>query len=143
MSRILERDKPKLDILEGYVKGYFRQNPECNKAIIEIKEDKLTRSGAQNDLYWAWVDVLRRELGYHKDEMHKVLVDAILGYDTVTRKDGKVISNLVETKKLKVGDFKVFLDEVEILAAKQGIMLPHDDRSYNRAMGNKSPTQGA
>lgn len=140
MKRVIERSKPKEMIFKTLVQDYFLENPKVDKAVIEIKQDKLTRSQAQNELYFMWVDdYIRQELGYSKQETHKALVEELLGYDITTGLNGKEVTSLKETKNMKVAEFSRYLEEVDRLSAGLGIMLPHPDDLYWKAMGIKAP----
>lgn len=134
MKRIIERKREKRHIIESMVVSHFSQFPDSDKAIIEIKEDKLTRSGAQNDIYWAWISIIGPELGYNKDETHRIMRHKFLKYDTTTDKDGTVVSELRSTTKLKVKDFSEYLNDIDRLMGEYGIMLPHDE-THAKAMG--------
>jgi hypothetical protein len=95
VRRVIERTKPKEMIFKTLVQDYFLENPKVDKAMVEIKEDKLTRSGAQNKLYFLWVDdYIRQELGYSKKDTHKALVEELLGYDVTTGFNEKEITSL-------------------------------------------------
>ena len=138
MKRLINRNKPKEAIFKALVQDYFLDNPKEVEAIVEIKKHrKQSRSQAQNELYFLWIDkYLRQELGYSKNEMHKALVDELLGYDISVGLNGKEINSLKETKKLTVAQFSSYLEEVDRLAAEMGIILPHPD-IYWTAMGIK------
>ena len=140
MNRVIERSKPKEVIFKTLVQDYFLTNPKVNKAIIEIKEDKLTRSGAQNKLYFMWIDdYIKLELGYSKKETHKALVYELLGYDVTIGFNDKEITSLKETKDMKVAEFSRYLEEVDRFSAGLGIILPRPDDYYWLAMGVKAP----
>jgi 16S rRNA A1518/A1519 N6-dimethyltransferase RsmA/KsgA/DIM1 with predicted DNA glycosylase/AP lyase activity len=139
VRRVIERTKPKEMIFKSLVKDYFLENPKVDKALVEIKEDKLTRSQAQNKLYFMWIDdYIRQELGYSKKETHKALVEELLGYDVTTGFNEKEITSLKETKDMKVAEFARYLEEVDRLCAGLGIKLPYPDY-YWLAMGVKAP----
>lgn len=131
MKRVLERTKPKGQILESLVKEFYTANPEVDKAMIEIKPFKMTRSDAQNDLYWAWLTVARDEgeTGYTKDELHRFMRSKFLGYEE-TKYKNEVVSELRSTRKLKVKEFSEYIDEVDRFFAEYGIILPRDDTYY-------------
>lgn len=133
MKRVIERDKPKQQIIEAWVKGFFSKHPKCVRAVIDIKEDKPTRSQAQNDLYWAWLGVLT-ETGYTKTELHKLFRHEHLGYE-VNEINGVKIEELRSTKALKVAEFKDYLDQIDRFAAEFGILLPKDKDLYYQSMG--------
>ncbi len=137
MKRIIERTKEKRHIVESMIVSHFSQFPEDEKAIIEIKQDKDSRSTKQNRLYWEWVSVISSELGYTKDETHMLLRDKFLGYNEVTPKKGDTIRELRSTTKLKVGEFKDYLEEIDMFVAQYGIILPRPEDLYYESMGYK------
>lgn len=136
MKRILERTKPKQQIIEAMVKAFYSEH-DVEQAIIEIKESKLTRSQKQNSLYWEWITVIGNELGYTKDETHMLLRDKFLGYNELTTKKGEAIRELRSTTKLKVGEMKDYLEQIDKFVAEWGIMLPRPEDLYLESMGIK------
>ena len=136
MKRVIERTKPKQHILESMIQAHFKEYPDADKAIIEIKDDKESRSIKQNRLYWEWVSVIGGELGYTKDETHAILRDKFLGYTETTTKLS-VIKELRSTTKLKVGEFKDYLEQIDIFVSEYGIMLPRPEDLYYESMGIK------
>jgi hypothetical protein len=136
MKRVIERKKEKRHIIESMIVSHFSQFPEDDKAIVSIDRDKLSRSQKQNSLYWEWVSVIGGQLGYTKDETHTILRDKFLGYNEVTTKLS-VIKELRSTTKLKVGEFKDYLEQIDIFVSEWGIVLPHPEDLYYESMGFK------
>ena len=137
MKRIIERTKPKQHILQMLIRDFFGSN-DCDKAVIEIMEDKDSRSTKQNRLYWEWIGtVISPELGYTKDEAHMILRDKFLGYNEITTKKGETVRELRSTTKLKVGEFKDYLEQIDMLMAEYGIVLPRPEDLYLESMGYK------
>ena len=136
MKRVIERTKPKQHILESMIQAHFKEYPDSDKAIIEIKDDKDSRSIKQNRLYFQWVSVIGSELGYTKDETHVILRDKFLGYTETTTKLS-VIKELRSTTKLKVKEFKDYLEQIDILMSEYGIILPRPEDLYYESMGIK------
>jgi len=137
---VIERNKGKAHPLQMLCRDFFSSH-DVTKAIVSISEDKLTRSVAQNELYFLWVDTyIRQELGYSKHETHKALVEELLGYDVTVGFNGKEVSSLKETKSLKVAEFSNYLAEVDRFCAERlSIILPHPSDIYYKAMGVKAP----
>ena len=135
MKRVIERTKEKRHIIETMVVSHFSEFPEDDNAIIEIKQNLDSRSTKQNRLYWQWIKVMT-ETGYTKDEMHSILRDKFLGYDEVTTKTN-VIRVLRSTTDLKVGEFKDYLEQIDIFASEYGIVLPRPEDLYLESMGYK------
>jgi len=136
VKRVIERTKPKQHILESMIQAHFKEYPDSDKAIIEIRDDKDSRSVKQNRLYWEWISVIGGELGYTKDETHAILRDKFLGYTETTTKLS-VIKELRSTTKLKVGEFKDYLEQIDILMSEYGIILPRPEDVYYESMGIK------
>ena len=136
MKRVIERTKPKQHILESMIQAHFKEYPDSDKAIIEIRDDKDSRSVKQNRLYWEWISVIGGELGYTKDETHAILRDKFLGYTETTTKLS-VIKELRSTTKLKVKEFKDYLEQIDILMSEYGIILPRPEDVYYESMGIK------
>jgi ribosomal protein L7/L12 len=136
VKRVIERTKPKQHILESMIQAHFKEYPDADKAIIEIKDDKESRSVKQNRLYWEWVSVIGGELGYTKDETHAILRDKFLGYTETTTKLS-VIKELRSTTKLKVKEFKDYLEQIDILMSEYGIILSRPEDLYYESMGIK------
>ena len=139
MKRVIERTKPKQHILQMMIRDFFSSN-DCDKAVIEIMEDNGNRSSKQNRLMWEWINVLSVETGYAKDEMHAIMRDKFLGYNEVTTKAG-TIRELRSTTKLKVGEFKDYLEQIDIFASEYGIVLPRPEDLYFESMGYTKPTR--
>ena len=135
MKRVIERIKEKRNIIETMVVSHFSEFPEDDNAIIEIKQNLDSRSTKQNRLYWQWIKVMT-ETGYTKDEMHSILRDKFLGYEEVTTKTN-VIRVLRSTTDLKVGEFKDYLEQIDIFASEYGIVLPRPEDLYFESMLNK------
>ncbi len=135
LKRVIERIKEKRHIIETMVVSHFNEFPEDDNAIIEIKQNLDSRSTKQNRLYWQWIKVMT-ETGYTKDEMHSILRDKFLGYDEVTTKTN-VIRVLRSTTDLKVGEFKDYLEQIDIFASEYGIVLPRPEDLYFESMLNK------
>ena len=60
LNRILQRDKPKAQIVESQVKKFFKET-NAEEAVITIKENRNTRTGLQNNLYWVIIKQVRLE----------------------------------------------------------------------------------
>ena len=137
MKRVIERKKEKRHIIETMIVSHFSQFPDSDKAIIEIKDDKDSRSVKQNRLYWEWINVIGNELGYTKAETHILFRDKFLGYNELTTKKGATIKELKSTTKLKVGEMKDYLEQIDIFVSEYGIMLPRPEDLYLESMGYK------
>ena len=131
ISRVIQKDKPKEAIFKTLVQDYFLENPTTQEAVVSIVKSK--RSDAQNRLYFAWVDILAKEIGYSKQEMHLVLADKFLKKIEFKTKSGKDISQIPSTRELNVDEFIDYICEIEMLSGEHNIKLPRTD-DYKIAM---------
>ena len=131
ISRVIQKDKPKEAIFKTLVQDYFLENPTTQEAVVSIVKSR--RSDAQNRLYFAWVDILAKEIGYSKQEMHFVLADKFLTKIEFKTKSGKDISQIPSTRELNVDEFIDYICEIEMLSGEHGIKLPRTD-DYRIAM---------
>ena len=131
ISRTIQKDKPKEAVFKSLVQDYFLENPTTQEAVVTI--GKSRRSDAQNRLYFAWVDILAKEIGYSKQEMHFVLADKFLTKIEFKTKSGKDISQIPSTRELNVDEFIDYICEIEMLSGEHGIKLPRTD-DYRIAM---------
>jgi hypothetical protein len=46
---------------------------EGKRIVVTIEKQKSSRSLQQNKLYWVYIDILSKELGHSKDEMHELV----------------------------------------------------------------------
>lgn len=136
MKRVIQKDKPKQEILEHLVRSFFTEHPNVERAVVSIKEDKLNRSQKQNALYWKWITQLSDEIGYSKDEMHDIMRDQHLGYRIVQTKK-KTIEVLKSTTELSVDEMKRYLEAIDMMSSEYGIMLEHPEDLYLDSMGYK------
>ena len=110
LTRILKRDKPKADIIEGMTRTFFKQT-EGNEAIISIEPNKMTRTGRQNNLYHAIVDQVRVETGNTKEAIKVHCESEFLEsrIEEVAKKQRVVLKS---SKELNTKEMGVFIDEV-------------------------------
>ncbi len=137
MKRVIERTKPKQHILESMIVGHFKDYPDDDKAIISIERDLLTRSGAQNKLLWMWNKIIGDEIGHIKEDMHDMLVRKLLGEVEYKDFNGNIKTRAIETKKLKVGEMKDYLEALDMFSAEWGIILPRPEDLWWKSMGIK------
>ena len=100
---------------------------------------KLKRSEAQNALYWMWVNIIAKEIGYTKDELHEIFkaewMDEFKDPELIEY-NGKKIQRRYSTKDLGVGDFTGWLNKVEQVATTMNIKLLYPEDKYGLAMGH-------
>ena len=110
LTRILKRDKPKADIIEGMTRSFFK-NTSGDEAVISIKPHKMTRTGRQNNLYHAIVDQIRVETGNTKKAIKVHCQSEFLEsrIEEVAKKQRVVLKS---SKELNTKEMSVFIDEV-------------------------------
>ena len=128
---------------------------------VEIRPFRVQRSVKQNKLYWLWITIIGNELGYTKEEMHRLCVERFLvpvfirdkeSYAAMVESvkglrkigyghDADIIKteiiNLTSTTDCNTAQFAEYLTDIERDAAGLNIILPHPDDLYWEAMGIK------
>ena len=110
LTRILKRDKPKADIVESMTRSFFK-NTSGDEAVISIKAHKKTRSGRQNDMYWAIIEQVRVETGNSKNAIHDYFRKEFLE-TTVEEVVKQPIVVLKSTTELNTKEMAVYLDDI-------------------------------
>ena len=110
LTRILKRDKPKADIVEGMTRSFFKNTSE-DEAVITIKAHKMTRGLQQNKLYHSIVDQIRMETGNTKDAIKVHCQSEFLEtrIEEVAKKQRLVLKS---TTELNTKEMSIFLDDV-------------------------------
>ena len=124
ISRVIRKAEPKEAAFKTLVQDFYRENPKADVATISIIEGKPKRSVSQNRLYWRYIDILAKEVGYSKDEMSLLLRNKFLQKAELVTKEGEVISQIPSTTELNVLEFVDYLWEIDMFAAEFGITLP-------------------
>jgi hypothetical protein len=103
--------------------AYFQSSP-FTKFKVEIKEHKKQRSNNQNALYWSWLTIVGKDLGYESEELHEALKAKILG--VIERKTifGNTVNEPRSTTSLNTKEFTEYLNAVQSFAMSLGITLP-------------------
>ena len=92
---------------------------------ITIQKLKSSRSIQQNRLWWLYVTILAKELGYNKDEMHEICKYKFLKKEKVDEKTGEVFQYIGSTAKLGKGEFVELMDSLIRWSAETfNIVLP-------------------
>lgn len=106
-----------------------------NKQVeITIKERKSTRSLKANALYWKWLEIMGKDLGYTKDELHFTfkklfLADKMpaLSKDEFTDYLHNLGKELATTRKLNTREFSEYMGKVYEQSRELSIALPTPD----------------
>jgi hypothetical protein len=110
LSRVLRRDKPKAEIIEDMTRTFF-MNVSGDEAIISIKPNKMTRTQAQNNLYWSIIEQVREETANTKDAIHDHCRKEFLEV-RVEEVAKKPVVVLKSTTSLNTKEMGIYLDEV-------------------------------
>jgi len=98
------------------LKDKIRFNNDLSKfegkdIVIKIREVEIGRSIEQNALYWKWVDIIAKELGYQKEQMNLLIKYKFLQRETVNE-HGSVTIDLKSTATLTKEEFRKFMNDV-------------------------------
>ncbi len=91
---------------------------------IRIKKWRKKRSLSQNALYWVWLQIIAKELGYDTEELHTSFKSMFL------TDRSKKIPLVRSTTALNVLEFIQYLKKVEKESNELGIILPQPDSSW-------------
>lgn len=98
---------------------------EGKRVEIKIQKLKSTRSNQQNRLWWLYVNIISKEIGYTKDELHEILKYKFLKRSKVDEDTGEIFEYLGSTTKLNKTDFANMVNELIRWAAETfNIILP-------------------
>jgi hypothetical protein len=127
-----------LRMAKNMLASHFNINTN-DKAVLEITADNLTRTQKQNNLFWVWMTILGEFHGHHKNEMAEILQQSILGEKSfISNLDGANIKKHERAKYLTVGQFKNFLEQIEVHAADYGIRLPTEEEIKEQGIDNRN-----
>lgn len=97
---------------------------------VEITIEKLrsTRSSRQNRLWWLYMTILSKEIGYTKDEMHEICKFKFLKREKVDEKTGEVFEYIGKSSKLTKSEFAdMTTDLIRWASETFNIILPLPD----------------
>ncbi len=92
---------------------------------ITIQKLKSTRSLQQNRLWWLYVTIISKEIGYSKEEFHEILKYKFLKREKVFEKTGEIFEYIGSTAKLSKTEFADMVTNLIRWSAETfGIILP-------------------
>ena len=92
---------------------------------VTIEPKKSKRTSPQNALWWVYMDVIAREFGYTKDEMHEICKYKFLLSEKVDEKTGLVLKYIRSTTELNKEEFSELIENLYAWAATDfNILLP-------------------
>ena len=137
---IVSRDSPMNAVTANNMMDSHWTTARGDTAVIEITDERnVTRSISQNRLYWAWLKILSEHTGYADlEELRRLLQKKFLGmeHDFWNQARTEHITEVKGTSKLKVTEFREFLQKVEEFSINElDCTLPNTDDMYWQAMG--------
>ena len=103
---------------------------------VQIKKHVKSRTVAQNNLMWMWLNIIAQETGNSEDDLHEIFKLKFLGSETV-EVFGYKLERTKSTKVLSTAEMSNYLDKIDALMLSIGITLPKPDDLYFEAMGCK------
>ena len=95
---------------------------------ITIEKLKSTRSSRQNRLWWLYMTILSKEIGYTKDEMHEICKFKFLKREKIDEKTGEVFEYIGKSSKLTKSEFAdMTTDLIRWASETFNIVLPLPD----------------
>lgn len=92
---------------------------------VTIKPLKSTRSLQQNRLWWLYMGILSKDIGYTKDEMHAICKMKFLKREKVVEETSEILPYLKSTTELSRGEFADMVNELIRWSAETfNIVLP-------------------
>ncbi len=136
MKVYVERDGQEraLKMAKNMIASHFNCS-KGEKAILEIFEDRLTRSQKQNKLFWLWLTEISKETGHSKDDMADYLQSTFLGeHESMVM--GKKTTKPIGTSSLKMNEFSELLEQINAWAGDMlNMKLPQPIDLYYQSMG--------
>lgn len=106
------------------VAGLVSSLDPSKKWAVTVKKYVKKRTNPQNNLYWKWLEIIGRETGYDKDDLHDALRDKFL--DPVEREVlGELRHFRQSTTKLTTQQMTEYMDNIYRFSTSDlGILLP-------------------
>lgn len=93
--------------------------------VISIEKKKSKRSLEQNNLWWLYMTILSKELGYTKEEIHEICKMKFNKVEKVDEKTGEIFEYLRSTTDLSKSEFADMISELIRWSAETfSIILP-------------------
>lgn len=68
---ILRTEKDRADLI-----GMLQELDLTKPWKVTVERPKKRRSLSQNGLYWMWIDIAAKDIGYDKEDLHEALMEA-------------------------------------------------------------------
>ena len=115
----------KIDFLddERFVEDLLKLEGE--DVIFTLTKNNDYRTNSQNKLWWKYMDILSKDLGHSKNELHDICKLKFLRRERY--EDGKKIEYLKSPAELTKKEYKELIENVIVWAAKTfSIHLPNE-----------------
>lgn len=110
---------------------------EGKRIEVTIQRLKSRRSVQQNRLWWLYVDIIAKEIGYTKEEMHEICKFKFLKREKVDEGSGEIFPYLASTTTLNKTDFANMVNELIQWASETfSIVLPMPEEQTDLNFNN-------
>jgi len=132
----------KLEYFSNVIDGKLQKNvsdliakelPYFNGKRIRIKFEKLQskRSTQQNRLWWLYITIVAKEIGYEPDELHEICKFKFLKKERVDEATGEIFQYVGSTAKLNKTEFSdLIFDFRKWVVETFSINLPDPGESF-------------
>tara|TARA_R110002167_G_scaffold50874_2_gene147792 strand:+ start:5606 stop:5986 length:381 start_codon:yes stop_codon:yes gene_type:complete len=104
---------------------YIRGIEDGTNISVEITETPNLRTNKQNKLWWAWMKIISKELGYSKNEIHDILKYKFLLREEII--EGETNQYIKSTSTLTKTEFNKLTQDVFYWSNETlNINLPND-----------------
>jgi len=110
----------------GDVADMIRGSKDGDYALSKTKWDRTIE---QNNTLWMWYEVIGKELGYHKSELHEIFLDMYAPVKTIRDLQGKPLQKRVRSSEMNVKQMSEYMDQIQQFAAENSIILPQPDET--------------
>ena len=117
----------KLRMIKGNdLNGYIKKQ-KTGKFEIDIKRMRKNRSLNQNAYYWVCLEIMSKDIGCHREELHTTFRSMFL------KDRRRKIPVVLSTTRLNKLQFSQYLDSIQKVASELGIILP-DPEEYKEGL---------
>jgi len=131
MRETIRTEVDRLRLIE-YIKNLDINKPQ----VVSIETEKKKRSLNQNDMMWAWMEIIRKESHYDPKEVYAFCCQNFLPW--IKREFWGIPIELVGgSSKLSTVEFSRFTDDIKQFMQEQDVNLPYPDEWGYDDMINK------
>ena len=93
-----------------------------------LEKQKIKRSNSQLRLWWVYMNILSKSLGYTKEEMHQICKMRLMKREKIDEHTGEIFEYLEETSNLTMSEFHDIISLLVVWSAETlGVVLPLPD----------------